>query len=243
VRGRAGFDHQYGSTCENATTARREGVGSFETFGPRGTSYVDVLPRDARVTVRSAGGPARRAVLHDGVLAFVTDRATTVTTRIGGHVTTARVFVPTRPAVMPLPSRAQVAAPVRLRFAGKLMIATFRARYPTHRGESAYAIELDRHVDNGTSSASGAPTGTVAVGGRVRLTIGLPLSRARWRVTVFYAGPTGAVRQPEDWPPVLGDVSAAPKGSGAQIVWTRVITVGPRKAAAGHGRRTSPSGG
>jgi hypothetical protein len=239
-----GFDHQYGGTCGNATTALHEGVGGLMTFGGRGTSYVDVLPRDAAVTLRSAGGPARRAILHDGVLAFITDRTTTVTTRIGGHVTTVRVPVPTRPAAMPLPSRAQVAAPVRLRFAGRLLYATFRARYPTRRGLSAYVIELD-HTDNrgGTTSASGAPTASVSVGELVRLSAGLPLARSRWRVTVFYAGPTGAVRNPADWPPVLGNVSAAPKGSGAQIVWTRVMTIGPRRGLAVRGPRTSRSGG
>jgi hypothetical protein len=218
-------------------------VGDLETFGPRGASFVDVLPHGATATVRSAGRLARPATLHDGVLAFVTDRPATVTTRIGGRIVTLRIALPTRPARMAVPSRAQVAAPVRLRFAGRLLTATFRARYPARGGLSAYVLEIDRSSHNATTSVSGAPTGAVTAGRLVHLSVGAPGAAGRWRVTVFYAVPTGAVRYPGEWPPVLGDVTVAPQGSGAQIVATRVITVAPRRAAADRGRRTSPSGG
>jgi hypothetical protein len=238
-----GFGKTWGASCGSARRATRLGVGDLATYGPQGVSFVDVLPKGATATIRRAGGPERAAKLRDGVLAFVTDRSTTVTARIDGQVTTLRIPVPTRPARIPVPSRAQVAAAVRLRFAGKLLVATFRARYPSRRGVSTYALEVDQARGRATASELSAPTGNVAAGGLVRLSIGAPTAPGRWRVTVFYAVPTGAVRYPSQWPPVLGNVAVAPKGSGAQIVATRVIRVRAPKAGAGRGPRISRSGG
>jgi hypothetical protein len=242
-----GFDHNWGGTCGSAAAARRQGVGGLETFSARSASFVDVLPQGATATIRVAGGPARSGTLHDGVLAFLTNRPTTVTTRIDGHATTARILVPTRPPRMPVPSRAQLATPVRLRIAGDMLTATFRARYPARRGVSAYVLETDESTRGATSSEDGGTTGNVRPGQLVRLRGGLPQASGPVRVTVFYAAPTGAVRQPSDWPPVLGDVTRAPKGSGTQIVATRIIIVrlstSHPTGGAGGGPRTSRSGG
>jgi hypothetical protein len=237
-----GFDHNWGGTCGNASTARREGVGDLETFGPRGVSFVDVLPKGATATISTVGGPVRPAALRDGVLAFVTSRPTTVTTRIDGRATVLRIPVPTRPPRMAVPTRAQVATAVRLRISGKLLVATFRARYPA-RGPSAYALEIAQHTHGAATSSVGAATANIAAGRLVHLRIGVPTAPGRWRVTVFYAAPTGGVRYPSQWPPVLGDVTRAPTGSGAQIVWTRVIKVSGPTAGAGRGRRTWRWGG
>jgi hypothetical protein len=242
-----GFDHHWGGTCGSAAAARRQGVGGLETFSARSASFVDVLPQGATATIRVAGGPARATRLHDGVLAFLTSRPTSVTTRIDGHATTVRILVPTRPARAPVPSRAQVATPVRLRIAGDMVTATFRARYPARRGASAYVLETDERSGGATSSEDGGTTGNVRPGQLVRLRGGLPEASGPVRVTVFYAAPTGAVRQPCDWPPVLGDVTRAPTGSGAQIVATRVIVVrlstSRPTVGVGRGPRTSRSGG
>jgi hypothetical protein len=241
-----GFDHNWGATCGSAASARRQGVGDLETFAPQGVSFVDVLPRGAIATIRVAGQRARPATLHDGVLAFVTGRPTTVMTRIAGRVTTLRVAVPTRPPRMPVPSRSQVATHVRLRIVGKLLTATFRARYPARRGVSAYVLELDQTSHGATTSVDGPTTGNIPAGRLVSLRGGAPGAPGRWRVTVFYATSTGAVRYPSEWPPVLGDVTKAPKGSGAQIVATRIVTVRPTSGptgGAGRGRRISRSGG
>ncbi len=249
-----GFDRDWGAACGTASVARRQGAGGLVMFGGQSVSFVEVLPRGATATLRTAGGPARSVALRDGVLAFVAARATDVTTQIDGRVTTVHIPVPTRPKRMPVPARAQVVTPVRLRIDDArrtpMLSATFRVRYPARRGLSAYALEIAPLTHRGGCQTGDAilndTTGTVPAGRVIQLRGGAPTCPGSWRVTVFYAAPTGAVRYPGMWPQGVGTATVAPKGSGEQIVATRVITVPPTPGptgSAGRGPRTSPSGG
>ncbi len=199
-------------------------------------------------------GSARPAALRDGVLAFVSARSVTVTTRIGGHVTKLNVPAPSRPARMPVPPRSRLATTMRLRtgiaHGFPTLTATFRARYPARRGVSEYVLEvapLTRPAGCTTGDAIDDSTiGDVRAGRLVALSGGAPNCAGRWRVTVFYAVPNGAVRYPGSWPQGMGTATTAPKGSGEQIVATRVVAVPPTSGptgGVGRGRRTSRSGG
>ncbi len=249
-----GFAHDWGASCGNAARARRLGAGDLETWGPRGVSFVAILPTGATATVHPAGGAPRPAALRDGVLAFVSARPVTVTIRIDGHATTLHVPVPTRPARMPVPSRSSIATTMRLH-SGEghgvpTLTATFRARYPARRGVTEYVLEIAPLTHPAGCSTGDTiedeTTGSVRAGQLVALSGGAPNCAGPWRVTVSYAVPNGAVRYPGSWPQGVGTASTAPRGSGAQIVATRVITVPSRSGptgGAGRGPRTSPSGG
>lgn len=248
------FDRSWGASCGNAGEAMRAGVGGLG-YGPRGVSFVDVLPAGATATVQTPGAPARPAALHDGVLAFVTDRATTVTTRVAGHVTVLRLAVPTRPRRMPVPPPSRIAATMHLRTGEAhgvpTLTATFRARYPARRALSAYVLEIAPLTHPAGcmtgDSIDDQTAGNIRAGQLVALSGGAPNCAGRWRVTVFYAVPNGGLRYPGAWPQGLGTARTAPKGSGDQIVATRVIAVPPATSGltggVGRGRRTSTSGG
>ncbi len=230
----------WAADCGPASDAKRYGAGGLGIYGPVGqVSYVEILPKGATATISRVGGPARPLPLPDGVLTIVVDRPSVITTHIAGRASTTVIRPSIRSARIPVPSRAEVAAPVRLRLAPgpgyTEMTATFRTRYPTRADDSAYVLEYaplpgtHPRCRGGNSPADAIDeqtTRTIPAGTLLTLRGGAPDCAGRWRVAVYLAVSRGDVHYPgQAWAQPLNGASQPPAGSGDQIVATKTITI------------------
>ena len=229
----------WGADCGRASDAKRYGAGGLALYGPVGqVSYVEILPKGATATIR-AGTQTRRLAVPDGVLAIVVHRPSVLTTHIAGHASTITIRPPFRSSRIPVPTRARVAAPVRLTLAPgpgyTEMTATFRTRYPTHAGDTAYVLEYAPLPGTHPTCRAGETPGDtideqtsrdIPTGTLLTLHGGAPDCAGRWRVDVYLAASRGDIHYPgQSWAQPLNGASEPPAGSGDQIIATKTITI------------------
>jgi hypothetical protein len=230
----------WAADCGQASAVKRHGGGGLELYDPIGrVGYVEILPQGATATIRHPGSRPRSLAVPDGVLAIVVHRPTVVTTRISGHASTTVIRPPFRSSRIPVPTRAQVAAPVRLTLAPgpgyTEMTATFRTRYPTHAGDTAYVMEYAPLPGTHPTCRAGESPGDtideqtsrdIPAGTLLTLRGGAPDCPGRWRVDVYLAVSRGDVHDPgQAWAQPLNGASEPAAGTGDQIVATKTITI------------------
>jgi hypothetical protein len=230
----------WGADCGKASQAKRKGAGGLLLYGPVGqVSYVEILPKGASATIGRPSAQTRPLAIPDGILAIVVHRPTVVTTHIAGHASTISIQPPFRSSRIPVPTRAQVAAAVRLTLAPgpgyTEMTATFRTRYPTHAGETAYVLEYAPLPGTHPTCRAGESPGDVIdeqtsrdipSGTLLTLHGGAPDCAGHWRVDVYLAVSRGDVHYPgQAWAQPLNGASEPPADSGDQIIATKTITI------------------
>lgn len=225
----------WGAACGNARLAKRDGAGGLLTYGSVGqTSYVAILPNGATATVRRFGGAPRPLPVPDGVLAIVVHGPSVIATRIAGHTISTVLRPPVRSDRVSVPTRAEVAAPLRFRITQRPrypeLSATFRTRYPVREGKTAYVLEYAPVPGTRPTCPGDAideqTNRDIRAGTQLTLHGGAPNCAGRWRIAVYLAASRGDVHYPgQAWARPLNGAMTPPPGSGDQIVAAETITI------------------